>query len=248
MSYRAVYLCLIFLLTQVSSAFAEEAPAIEPGAAAVLQRMSNALTRSQQFTFRAQTIREYSGESGTIYHFYHNIAVAVRRPDRLHLDISGDLMQLGVWYDGQTFTILDSEKKTYSRTDAPRPIDALLNAVTQRTGVEIPLSDFVVANPYAALTENAARGMDLGMSTIGGVPCHHLAFSREGLGWEIWIEDGDRPVPRRFIITDTRSETTPRFIAELSDWNLAAELSDATFVFSPPAGARQVEFAARPAQ
>ena len=59
--------------------------------------------------------------------------------------------------------------------------------------------------------------------------------------FQIWIAQGDAPLPRRVIITYKNADGEPQFRALLSDWSLAA--ADAgRFAFTPPAGAEKVPF------
>jgi len=69
-----------------------------------------------------------------------------------------------------------------------------------------------------------------------------LLFSQPpGLELELWVENNDRALPRRLIVTYRSESGAPSFIAELSDWNMDIHPTDADFVFQPPQGATQVE-------
>ncbi len=78
--------------------------------------------------------------------------------------------------------------------------------------------------------------------TIDGVPCVHMVFSLPpGIEVELWLE-ADRGVPRRLIVIDNDSPGKPNFIAEMSDWDFAVHLADADFAFTPPNGAKEMDF------
>ena len=36
---------------------------------------------------------------------------------------------------------------------------------------------------------------DLGSGVIGGVECDHLAFRAKDTDWQIWIAQGEEPIP-----------------------------------------------------
>ena len=79
--------------------------------------------------------------------------------------------------------------------------------------------------------------------TIDGVPCRHLLFVQSpGIELELWVEDNDRAVPRRLIVTYNALPTKPRFIAEMFGWNFAVQPGDAEFAFKPPEGAKELDF------
>ena len=58
---------------------------------------------------------------------------------------------------------------------------------------------------------------------------HHLAFRTAKVDWQIWIEDGRAPLPRKLVITYKLVPGAPVFRLELSDWDVSARLPDATF-------------------
>jgi hypothetical protein len=76
-----------------------------------------------------------------------------------------------------------------------------------------------------------------------GVPCEHLAFSLGTVDWQIWIEQGARPVPRKIVITYKDEEGTPEYAAILSNWDFQTALPDALFQFEPPAGTTKISVA-----
>jgi hypothetical protein len=76
---------------------------------------------------------------------------------------------------------------------------------------------------------------------VGKVKCHHLAFRQKTIDWQIWIQDGDKPLPRKMVITYKRDAGGPQFTARLSRWNVKPKLSKDTFEFEPPADAKKVD-------
>ena len=74
---------------------------------------------------------------------------------------------------------------------------------------------------------------------IDGVLCDHYAFRQEGVDWQLWIERGNTPMPRKLVITTTDEETQPQYVAQLT-WNLTPQLDDTIFTFNPPEDAHQI--------
>jgi hypothetical protein len=50
------------------------------------------------------------------------------------------------------------------------------------------------------------------------------------------------------VLTYKNAEGDPQFRAQFSDWNLAPEIREAQFAFTPPQGARKIAFAAQVTQ
>ena len=119
---------------------------------------------------------------------------------------------------------------------------AVIEAVWQRYGMKIPLADFISADPYAALTQGVEWGTYVGLHDVDGVRCHHLAFGAGDIDWQLWIEDGLLPLPRKLLIVYKNEPGAPRYTAWLEDWDLSADLGDTIFSFVPPEDAERIEF------
>jgi hypothetical protein len=67
----------------------QEAPALEPAAMETLKRMSALLKGAKSFTFTYRTAREQVAQTGQIVDFLHVARVALTRPNKLRIDITG---------------------------------------------------------------------------------------------------------------------------------------------------------------
>jgi hypothetical protein len=166
--------------------------------------------------------------------------VTVARPDRLAAEITGDGGSRQFFYDGKTITLFDRKANAYGTDQAPVTIDAMLDDVFQRLGVSVPLADLLFADPYKVLTEGVQTGTFDGTHRVGNTRCQHLAFTGAAVDWQIWIEAGDKPLPRRLAIRFKQAPNAPRYTANLDDWNTAPQVSDASFTFTPPADAQKI--------
>jgi hypothetical protein len=118
----------------------------------------------------------------------------------------------------------------------------MMYVVMGRFGLDFPLADFLTEAPGKAFLTGVTAGREVNMVTIDGVPCRHFVFSQPpGIELELWLEK-DRAVPRRLIVVDSSLPDSPNFVAEMSDWNFNVHPADAEFTFTPPEGARQVDF------
>ena len=81
----------------------------------------------------------------------------------------------------------------------------------------------------------------VGPSLVWGVECDQYAFRQDDVDWQLWIEKGKTPVPRKLVITTRQEEGQPQYVAVLR-WDLAPKLDDKTFVFAPPKDARRIVF------
>ena len=59
---------------------------------------------------------------------------------------------------------------------------------------------------------------------------------------QIWIQQGDYPLPRKLVLSTLTDEARPQHTSVYT-WNLAPSFDDAAFVFDPPSGAQKIVFA-----
>jgi len=60
----------------------------------------------------------------------------------------------------------------------------------------------------------------------------------------VWIEKGDRPLPRKMVITTLDEPSQPQH-TEVLTWDLSPTIDAATFAFTPPEGAQRIVIATR---
>ncbi len=223
----------------------KQAAQIDPQADRLLRQMSDFLAAERDFTVRTEGTLEVVLDSGQKVQLHRAGDVRMQRPDRLRVDRAGDLAGLHIYYDGRQLTLYGERSNTYATTPAPATVDATLDVAAERLGLEAPGADLLHSNPYAALTEDVCSGTYLGRAVVDGVPVHHLAFrNSEGVDWELWVEDGPRPLPRKYVITSRDLPGSPQYSVNLSDWNLSPRLTQDQFRFVPPRDAMRASFLA----
>lgn len=235
---------LILLSLGGLSASAAEMPvgtnAISPHANELLRRTSDYLSQAPFFSVNAEVWQDAVTASGMRVQATRTVDLEVRRPNRLHAEIRSTRRNRGIWYDGKTISMLDRNRSSYGVISAPNNLDEMLETATTRFGIGIPLDDLIQSNPYASVVRNVTSGTDIGPATVLGVPCEHLAFSQTNIDWQIWIEEGPRPVPRKIVIIYKDEEGSPQYTAIFSDWDFQTKLPEFVFNFEPPPGATKV--------
>lgn len=228
---------------------AAASPAVDPKADALLRQMGEQLAAAKRFTFDAHSTIDQTLDNGQKVQVARNQRVAVRRPDGVAATVAGDVEDLKFWYDGKRVTLLNPRTNTYGVADAPATLDATFDMLAEKYGLVIPLADLAFADPYKTLAANLRSGQYLGMGYVLDARCHHLAFRSENVDWQIWLDDGPKPLPRKVVITYKESPGHPQYTSLLSNWNLAADVPDSAFAPALPKDAKQVEFgpAAQPA-
>ncbi|BDU18157.1 DUF2092 domain-containing protein [Lysobacter auxotrophicus] len=223
-----------------SSAIAT-APAVQPEAVAALERMSAYLRGLKQFGLHADTTIDLVTDDEQKLQFPGTLDYKVRAPDRLYIGMKTDRKERELFYDGKTLTVYGPRNKLYAQTPAPPTIAALLGAAEDRYGIELPLADLFLWGTAKAPTSSLRSAAYVGPARIDGSVTDQYAFRQDGVDWQIWIEAGDKPLPRRLVITTTADPAQPQYASTLT-WNTNAKVRDADFAFVPPKDAHRIEF------
>ena len=215
--------------------------AIDPQSETLLKRMAAYLTALPSFTVRATNTLQVMLVSGEKLDFEAVSDVSVRRPDRMRSHRAGVVGSADFFYDGKTVTVLDRATKFFTVNQAPPSIDSMLPILEDLLGVDVPGADLLYTDVYEGLMAEVTQAQHIAIEDVGGVRTHHLAFRGREVDWQIWIEDGERPLPRRYLITTKWMTGAPQFGIALNDWNVSPRLDDKTFIFEAPPGARKID-------
>ena len=227
-------------LAPASHAAGPPKPSITEDASAAVAQMGKSLL-ANQFSFQAHTLRVYADRNDELLHIAHSMKVTVRRPDRLLIEVNGDDGSTKLFYNGRAVVLFGVETKQYSSISVPNTIQGMMKQVMGRLGVDFPLADFLTDSPDKSFLIGVTSGREVDTVTIDGVRCRHLLFIQPpGLELELWVEDNDRALPRRLIVTYRNLPGQPNFVAEFSDWDFSIHPTDAEFEFQPPEGAKEV--------
>jgi len=234
---------LISTLGVVPSALGKPAPpppAVDPDAVSALQKMGDFLRKQQMFSVQSRTTTDDVMKSGQKVQYGASIDMKIRRPDRMRLDISGDRRNEHIYYDGKNFTVFGERVNFFATFPAPGTL-AELKDVLEKRGFDLPLADLFYFGAGNDMTASITRAARVGAANIEGFVCDHYAFRQKDVDWELWIEQGGRPLPRKMVITTTSEPSKPQH-SMVMNWDLGAKFDDELFTFVPPASAHQIDF------
>ena len=136
--------------------------------------------------------------------------------------------------------MLGKNANTYAQAAAPGTIDQLVDVLRDKYHRPIPGADLLMSNIYDQLMPEVVDAKDLGSGVIDGVECDHLAFRTKDVDWQIWIAQGGRPYPCRYVITSTKVSGAPQYTIDVRAWKTGAEVASAPFAFKAPANAKKL--------
>lgn len=162
------------------------------------------------------------------------------RPDKLRIRRTGGYSDVELIYDGKMLTIYGDNAKSYVQAEESGTIDRVIDILQSTAGAAMPGTDLLLSNAYQELTADALVARHVGQGVVDGVECEHLAFRGPETDWQIWIEAGQRPVPRKYVITSKTVAGAPQYTLRIKDWNTDPIADAEAFVFKPPAGKTKV--------
>ena len=161
------------------------------------------------------------------------------RPSAIHITRTGGYSDVEMFFDGEAVTILGKNINGYTQLDTPGTIDGLIDTLRDR-GMAIPGADLLLSDVYDTLIGDVLEAKYIGHGVVGGIECDHLAFRNQDTDWQLWIERGDNPIPRKFVITSKAVGAAPQYTLIIHDWETDVATSDADFAFIPPEGAQEL--------
>jgi len=218
---------------------------ISADAQQLLKASTDFLASQQQFSTDTRNTLEIVLTSGQKIEFNHTATQSVQRPNKLRAERSGDLVDQLFVYDGQTLTLHNPQANAYAQVAAPDTLEGMLDFARETLDIAAPAGDILYQNAYDILMSEVTDSFVVGKAVIEGVLCDHLAFRAPHVDWQIWIQEGEQPLPRRLVITTRDVVNAPQFAVTMTNWNLQPTFDAQTFEFTPPADATNVDFLPR---
>ena len=220
------------------------ANAVDPASIQALKDMGAHLQTLKRFHVSTELTGERVLADGQKLQHLATADMDVVRPNMLRARMWSARAERELIYDGKTVTLWTPAQKYYSTVQFDGGLGELAKRLEDRYSVEIPLSDLFLWGTAAAPLDKIESAMNAGQDFIGEDLCDHYAFRQGKVDWQIWITAGDKPLPRKVVITNRGDEARPQSVS-LIDWNLKPAFKDSVFKFTPPKGSTKVEIIPR---
>lgn len=219
----------------VSASYADETHA-----KSLLKGMSDYLAAQKAISFDYDSTLEIVSQQNQKLGLASSGSLTLNRPDKIHATRNGGFANVEMTYDGKTLTLLGKNAHAYSQVETPGTIDHLVDELRDKYGRPVPAADLLMSDVYKQLMPMVVDVKDLGSGVIGGVECDHLAFRTEDVDWQIWIAQGSRPYPCRYVITSTKVTGGPQYTIDVRAWKAGTEVASDSFQMQLPAGLKKV--------
>jgi hypothetical protein len=214
-------------------------PEMQAQAVQALNKLGAYLRTLQSFRIDADSVTDAVLTTGQNIGFLHHTELLVQRPDKVKAVITGSRAPKGLVFDGHSFVLFNDAHNYYSKVPAPSTIKQLIADADQKYGVELPLVDLFEWGQQSDDEKALTSALYIGLDKVDGKWCNHYAYQQPGLDWELWIQSGSRPLPCRFVVTDTSQPSLPRHAINYH-WTLDPRFDSATFTFHPRPGEQRI--------
>ncbi|MBU1211996.1 MAG: DUF2092 domain-containing protein [Alphaproteobacteria bacterium] len=173
--------------------------------------------------------------------FTSSIDLLMSRPDKLRASRRGGYADVDLIFDGKSFTLLGKYRNVYAQVENEGTTDQLIDRLRQDYSIEAPGADLLLTSAYDELMRDVSDAKYIGHGVVGGVDCDHLAFRKNETDWQIWIERGSKPIPRKYVITSKGIAGAPQYTLVIRDWQTEKPIAAEAFAFVAPAGAKKMD-------
>ncbi len=216
------------------------ARADETQARSLLKAMSDYLAAQKTISFEYDTNLDIVTTQQQKIGLASSGTLTLERPDKLHATRAGGFANVEMVFDGKTLTLLGKNANLYAQVEAPGTIDHLVDELRDKYHRPVPAADLLISDPYNELMPPVTDVKDLGSGVIRGIECDHLAFRTKEVDWQIWIAQGARPYPCRYVITSKEVKGSPEYTLDIRAWKAGSDVVSDAFKLEIPPGAQKL--------
>ncbi len=205
----------------------------------ILKKMTDYVAAQQSFSAVIDTDIEVITNDLQKVQFASSGKISISRPNKLRVDRSGGYANMELVFDGTTTTVYSKNLGVFAKVNTPGTTDELVDRLRSEYGMDAPGADLLLTRAYEILTDDIVEAKYIGEGVIGGVECDHLAVRDRETDWQIWIERGEKPIPRKYVITSKSVTAAPQYTLVVRDWQ-TGDIPAEAFVFKAPSGVKEV--------
>jgi hypothetical protein len=206
----------------------------------ILTHMTEFISGAQAYTIVAEMGHEVVQTNGQRLEFGSHITASLRRPSQANVRFDNrDGENATIVLDGEKISVFSTRgnAQVYDVTRQPGDIDASFIFLAEQLGTADQLHHFFSIDLTDSMKSMLKSGYYVGEATIAGILCDNLALRNADEDVQLWVTKGDKPVPRRIVVTYKNLEGQPRFWAQFEKWNFSPTFSETIFSYTPPAHA-----------
>lgn len=213
----------------------------ENDAKQLLKAMTDYLDAQESYSFDYDSTLEIVTHDKQTIGIASSGTVALQRPGNFYATRLGGFANVEMNFDGKTLTVLGKNANKYAQVKIEGDTDQLIDELKNKYQVPMPAADLLLTNASAILLQDVTDIKDLGTGVIGGVECDSLAFRTEEVDWQIWIAQGDKPYPCRYVITSKLVTNGPQYSVQTRNWQTGDAVATRDYTFKNNTNATLIE-------
>jgi hypothetical protein len=235
-------------IVQLTGPAAAQDPASQrdPESVAALERMGAALRAMDSFAVHADVTREDVLSTGQKIQYSGTLDIQARSRNAFRIDFLSSRQNRSYYYDGQNLTVVAPRANYYASAPVTGTSGEVIVRAREKFDIDFPLADLFTFGSDPAAISRITSAIPIGLETINGQSCAQHAMRQEGIDWQVWIREGDNPLPCKIVITTTSDASMPQYSAVMN-WEPRQTFADGTFTYSPSASSRRIALGTVPA-
>jgi hypothetical protein len=167
--------------------------------------------------------------------------IQIARPNHVRSRFMCDRGDSELCYDGQAVHIFHALRNAWVELPLTGNLMNFVDVMAERFNVALPMADLLIAESRQLDFEGAERADYLGLHLVDNERCHHLAMIQAKVDWQLWIDAGEYPWPRKLVIVYKSDPGSPLSLAVFRNWIANPPYDEDTFRYAPPEGAQKIE-------
>ncbi len=214
----------------------------DPEAKAILMKMAEFISKTPAFSVTLRNSYDAIQEDGQYIEFGEKRHILLQRPDHLRVESErSDGEQALILFDGKEITAFKADDNVYSRVEKVGTIDDALVYLVRDLQFTLPLARILHTGFAQHLEKKKITAISyVEENTLFDVVTDHLAVRSEDVDVQLWVAQGDEPLPRRIVLTYVNAPGQPQFRGDFTDWSLKPKVAVDSFKLTPPVDAEQI--------
>ena len=219
----------------------------DPEAKAILMKMAEFMAKAPAFSMTLRSGYDAIQEDGQYIEFGEIRRILLQRPDRLRVETErSNGEQALTLFDGKKISVFKPEDNVYSQIEKPGTVDDAIVYLVRDLQFTLPLARMLHTGFVQHLEKKKITAISyVEENTLFDVVTDHLAIRTDDVDMQIWVAQGDEPLPRRVILTYMNAPGQPQFRGDFTEWSFSPKAASDSFTFIPPADAEQIPVIAR---
>lgn len=187
--------------------------------------MFDFLAKTKKISVTVDSTYDVLQDSGQLIEFGAINTWNIVRPKFVNINVmSRDGTGRLFYFDGKEITLYDKGENVYAMVSKSGTLDDAFDYYMDKLEMPLPLGELFSEHHPFDLSKDLISATYIGGATINGINSDNLAFQTEDIDIQIWIANGDKPLPQRLVITYKDAPDSPQYRAQFKDWNLSPKM------------------------